>query len=137
MGIARIPLILVSFWKPKLCKYFYFYQCLQIVIRETLVIERGQCHHILIMTEFWSWYASFGCGNLRTELVATVLTFAYIFLFVENELYRSESPTVWPSFIRFFVSSVFVVFNQTIVGFIITNQGRVYIDAKIPYESSQ
>ena len=106
------------------------------MIRETLVIERGQCHQILIMTEFWTWYASFGCGNLRSELVATILSLAYIFLFVENELYKSESSSLWPSVIRFFVSTIYVVFNQTVVGAIITQWGKVYIDAKIPYESS-
>ena len=78
LHLGRGPLLLIALWRPGVCHYFYYYQCLITMVKETLPVDGGQLWNAPLKNEFMNWFASYSMGDMSYEMLVTIVMQAYV-----------------------------------------------------------
>lgn len=85
-NFLRIPVAIVSYYKPGLCKYHLYFLVLHRIVKETLPIDYGDVHlrYMVLMNSMLFVFHSF--DYLRTMISLIVLNL-YSMVFVRSVIY--------------------------------------------------
>lgn len=135
MIIGRVPLMITSYWKPNICKYYLYYSLLAAAVRESLPIDYGNVHMNFVLTLNLAWACMYAFNFWRSTIAFLLFT-GYVMVFCRFYLYQDDVPLM-VLVAGFLVSCLWQVYTCAFVHIVISWVGLKFVEAEMPRESNE
>lgn len=133
-NFLRIPLVVASYWKPGLCRYYLYMMLLHNMVKETLPIDYGQMHirHLMLVNVIiFILY-----GYDWTKSIVSLILYNFYTMVVVRSLIYQEDELVSLVF-QFLASTIVTAYFCAVVYVMQSWIGFQYIAAELPHESNK
>ena len=133
-NFLRIPLVVVSYWRPGLCRYYLYIMLLHNMVKETLPIDYGQVHMrylMLVNVVIFILYSY----DWTKSIVSLILYNFYTMVVVRILIYQEDE--LISLALHFLVSMIVTVYFCAIVHVTLSYNGFKYVAAELPHESNK
>lgn len=129
----RVVALIVSYWKPGICKHYLYFVLLHNMVKETLPVDKGPTHGTLITFMGSILFAMYGFGFYRGAIGVAVFEF-YVLVIVPYYVYLEDD---FKKLIVAYVARVITTtMNIAVTYIMMTWIGFKFIKAEIPRESN-
>ena len=125
LNIGRIPLILLSIKKPRVCKVFLSYEILAILMSECMVtdVDRGAQNIIMLLMFLIIFYMLH--YDFWTTFISTILSQG-VNIIIQTLLYEAS---LHDAFLLFFLNTICLIPLLLICHGVVTATGFLFVDA--------
>ena len=125
-------MIIVSYWKPSICKYYFFYHMFFMTVKYTAPIEFGQAE-ILTIYDLYITYMAFAYTAWIPALCQIVF-YAYVII-LRKFMYQDDMTGV-QLITKFLMGAFNLTYANIFIHLAISWMGFKYIEAEIPREAN-
>ena len=132
---GRAIIVVLSYWRPNLCKAFYGYQMLIICIKETAPVEFGEMWRQFLRTETFLTLVIL-TNEAKLDLFVTFVAHGYLHFVVHYIIYDLEWSMQECTF-GFVVDTLFFMLGQGLIHLFYSWIGFTYLASELPRESNE
>ena len=134
MNLLRLPLIVASYWKPQICRYYHIYQVIFMAVRQSAPIDYGDVVYLIVI-EFAFQYALLSYTAWR-QILCQVICLAYAEIAVRLYLYV-DVRGLETLLIHFAYLASFLVCVCLLIHMMISWVGFTYLATELPCKDNE
>ena len=130
----QMVIVIVSYWKPGLCRYHLYSILFHNMVKESLPIDYGlvQLRYLVLMNGIFFIIHSF---DYYKSIISLILYNLWTMVIVQIVIYQKDEPVKLLS--AFFVSSLVMMYYCVAVHVLLSWIGYQYVAAELPRESNE
>ena len=132
--IGKVILVIVSCYRPNVCKYHLYYQLSYEMLIYSLPIDQGELYHEYIILNLVFYFVMYG-WHYWANLIAIFVTLFYLMYGVETTLYAKEADSELIS--TFIFSLILTAWYTCVIQCFMSSIGYLYVEAEIPRSGHQ
>ena len=86
LNVVRVVLMIASYWKPGICRYYLYYQLLFFAVRSSIPGDNNTNYMRIMIFQLYIFMST----NRWGDMIASVLCFGHIELVVRHYIYLDE-----------------------------------------------